>query len=287
MQEYTFIKDYKHQDIYRKSFVDLGKRIFEIDFEEFYQKGYWGDDYICYSFVHEDVVISNVSLSTMELIIQGKHVPAIQIGTVMTDPLYRRKGLAYQLMMKIFEVYDPTCTLYFLAADDEAIPLYEKCGFKANPENKYVVDVTNYVKKNQKISPCILSDKELLNIKLQAQPLSNTLSAVKDAHILMFYYMMGFDQLIYKLVNDIYVIFEKDNTTINLYTVLSEKPFDLQDIIESIVTEDIEKVVCHFTPDQVLTDLSTELDLTSRWMVRSTSDITFPDLARFPQISQT
>jgi len=286
-KEYVFIKDYKHQDMYRKSFADLGKRIFDIDFEEFYQKGFWGDDYICYSYVHENVVISNVSLSTMELIIEGEHVRAIQIGTVMTDPLFRRKGLAYQLMTKIFEDYDPTCTLYFLAADEEAIPLYEKCGFIANPENKYIIEVSKTQRLNHELTPCQLTVEELLHLKRQAQPLSTILSAVKDEHVLLFYYMMGFKESIYRLTDELYVIYEREDSCLNLYTILSTKPFDLQEIIESIVFEGIDKVICHFTPDQEIDGLTVEIDSTSSWMIRCIGNRSFPIRARFPRISQT
>ena len=86
MSTYEFIKDYKTNDQYRLSFNNLAMETFGIDFETWYQQGHWNENYICYSYLKEDRVISNVSLNTMELMLDGKKQKAIQIGTVMTDP---------------------------------------------------------------------------------------------------------------------------------------------------------------------------------------------------------
>lgn len=45
-----FIKDYKQDDARRASFNRLADSIFGIQFEEWYQQGFWNDNYICYSF---------------------------------------------------------------------------------------------------------------------------------------------------------------------------------------------------------------------------------------------
>ncbi len=79
MKTYKFIKDYKNNNNYRLSFNNLAKKTFGIDFEEWYQQGFWNENYICYSYVNNNKVISNVSLNTMELIIDGKIQKAIQM----------------------------------------------------------------------------------------------------------------------------------------------------------------------------------------------------------------
>ncbi|WP_397386234.1 GNAT family N-acetyltransferase [Paenibacillus sp. VCA1] len=84
--------DYKYHDEYRASFNRLSKLVFGI-----YQKGAWDDRYICHSFVADDEVIANVSVSKMNLVIKGD-IRALQIGTVMTHPEHRGKGLSKQLM---------------------------------------------------------------------------------------------------------------------------------------------------------------------------------------------
>ena len=287
MTEYQFIKDYKDNNHYRLSFNNLAKKTFNIDFENWYQQGFWSDNYVCYSYVKDDEVISNVSLSTMDLIIDGKKQKAIQIGTVMTNPNYRRQGLAYQLMQRIFKDYDSDFELYFLAADDDAISLYEKCGFKIKDENQNVIDLVGYQRIEKPLEPIHVPANEMLEIKRQSQPLSSVLSATGDEHVLMFYYTSGFSNFIYRPQSDVYAIFEIEGNQLHLYDILSPKKVNLHDLIEQIAVMGVETVFCHFTPDQPIENLKSSIDLPSNWMIRALANKSFPELARFPRISQT
>jgi transposase len=49
-------------------------------------------------YIDHDEVIANVSVSELQMLIEGQEVSALQIGTVMTHPEYRGKGLARKLM---------------------------------------------------------------------------------------------------------------------------------------------------------------------------------------------
>lgn len=287
MTTYQFIKDYKNNDHYRLSFNNLAKKTFGIDFENWYQQGFWNDHYICYSYLKDEEVVSNVSLSTMELIIDGKKQKAIQIGTVMTDPEHRRQGLAYQLMQRVLKDYDSDYELYFLAADEDAISLYEKCGFKIRDENQYIVDLTGYSKLEKPLEHMDVPGKELLEIKKQSRPISNVLSATDAEHVLMFYYTLGFSSFIYHPQSDIYTIFEIKGNQLHLYDILSPRKVNLKDLIEQITPKEVETVFCHFTPDEPIEGLKASIDLPSGWMTRTLSNIDFPELARFPRISQT
>lgn len=85
------IKDYKDDINLRLSFNELAGKVFSIDFERWYQLGFWNNQYVCYSFTDHDQVIANVSVSKMNIILNGKKIRAIQIGTVMTHPDHRKK----------------------------------------------------------------------------------------------------------------------------------------------------------------------------------------------------
>ncbi|HEY2421140.1 MAG TPA: GNAT family N-acetyltransferase [Neobacillus sp.] len=287
MKTYKFIKDYKNNNIYRLSFNKLAKKTFGIDFEEWYQQGFWNDNYMCYSYVNNNEVISNVSLNTMELIINGKVQKAIQIGTVMTDPEYRRQGLAYQLLSKVLADYDHLYDLYFLAADAEAVPLYQKCGFTSNDENQYVIDLKGYQLIDEPLEKCIVPPNMMLEIKKQSLPLSNILSARGDEHVLMFYYTLGFRDLVHRPQDDVYTIFKIDGDQLHLYDILSPWKVNLQELVELITPKNVKTVVCHFTPDQSIKNLKVAVDTSSNWMIRTTTNKGFPTLVRFPRISQT
>lgn len=231
-------------------------------------------------------MISNVSLHTMELIVDGVPQKAIQIGTVMTDPAHRRQGLAYQLLQKILVDYDSLYDLYFLAADPAATPLYEKCGFVPRTENQYVVDLTGYERISVPLQPVIVPPEKLLEMKKQAHPLSRILSARGDEHIFMFYYTLGYKNSIYQPQEDVYTIFEITGDTLHLYDILSPRKVVLGELISQIAPQNVQQVLCHFTPDQPLQNLTVSMDPSSSWMLRTTSGKGFPPLARFPKISQ-
>lgn len=235
----------------------------------------------------DDEVVSNVSLNTMELIIDGIPQKAIQIGTVMTHPNFRRQGLAYQLLKEILEDYDELYDLFFLAAEEEALHLYKKCGFIPREENKYIIDVTDYKKIDTPLKPLHVTKELLLDIKKQALPLSNILSAIGDEHVLMIYYILGFNEAIYQPLPGVYTIFIIKGKTLNLFNILSDKKVNLQEIIERITPSEIEKVFCHFTPDQPIQNLNSSIDTSNIWMTRTNSNKGFPMLARYPRISQT
>ncbi|WP_294377071.1 hypothetical protein [uncultured Clostridium sp.] len=69
---YYFVKGYRDDDKFRKSFNKLAEKIHDINFEEWYRKGYWNDRYIPYSILCGNDIISNVSVNVMDFNAFGK-----------------------------------------------------------------------------------------------------------------------------------------------------------------------------------------------------------------------
>lgn len=65
MEKFIFMKDYKNNDALRKSFFELAANTFGLSFENWYQKGFWTERYIPFSFVEGDKVIANVSVNLL------------------------------------------------------------------------------------------------------------------------------------------------------------------------------------------------------------------------------
>ncbi|MGE6856890.1 GNAT family N-acetyltransferase [Bacillus sp. FSL K6-2841] len=108
------MSDYRYDNELKESFNQLAIKTFDLDFSDWYKRGYWDEKYIPYSFVHHGKEISNASVYLMSLIIDGETYRAVQIGTVMTDQAYRNKGLATKLMQHIMDTYEHDCGLIFL-----------------------------------------------------------------------------------------------------------------------------------------------------------------------------
>ncbi|MGG4402259.1 GNAT family N-acetyltransferase [Paenibacillus amylolyticus] len=255
MQELIFMKNYKNNEVLRKSFFELAVNTFEINFEDWYQQGYWGERYIPYSYVDGDQVIANVSVNILELIIQGEKKKAIQIGTVMTHPDYRGKGLSTRLMNKVLEEYENKYDYMYLFANESVLDFYPKFGFKPVEEHLFSINYT--AKKSpepaniRKLNVTNAEDLRLIQ-KLASErlPVSQHFATHHAQGIFMFYCLNVFSDDIYYLENEnVIVIYQKENNHIELFDVVSLNEMNMNDILDEIADDDTEKITFHFTPD--------------------------------------
>lgn len=130
------ISDYKKDNELRGKFNNLAREVFGFDFEEWYQKGFWDDSYVCHSFFKDGQILSNVSTSTFELVINDRFFNAIQIGTVMIKKEFRGKGLAVELTKRMIDEYGSDFKIFYLFAHDKVWNYYKKQGFI--PINEYI-----------------------------------------------------------------------------------------------------------------------------------------------------
>lgn len=61
------IKNYRDNAKLRRSFNALAGKTFGLNFEDWYQNGFWGDDYNPYSVVLNVEVVANVSVNRTNL----------------------------------------------------------------------------------------------------------------------------------------------------------------------------------------------------------------------------
>ena len=88
------ISNYMRDDDSRHMLNKLTRKTFGFDFEGWVTNGYFEGEYIPYSLVEEGTMLSNVSANRMRVLQNGEEKFYIQIGTVMTDEDYRKRGLA-------------------------------------------------------------------------------------------------------------------------------------------------------------------------------------------------
>ncbi|WP_160687906.1 GNAT family N-acetyltransferase [Clostridium sp. C2-6-12] len=255
MEQFKFITDYMNDNKYRKSFNELALKTFCLDFDEWFKKGFLDDNYINYSFLSGDKIVSNVSINKFNIIYNGKINKAIQLGTVMTDEAYRNNGLIKKLMdiiLKEYEAYD----LIYLFANKNVLDFYPKFGFKKVLEGKYEMDISNITKTQLKsnIIKLELENEEhkkiVEKISKNRVPLSQKLCAIKDKWPLYIHCNYEFKEDLYYLKDkNVIVIFRRKNNIITLYDILSENNFDLDEIIEKIIQEDDEKIIFEFMPE--------------------------------------
>ncbi len=123
----------------RGSFLRLAQQVFGLSFEEWYQNGYWTDRYIPYAAVDSGRVAANASVNVMDFVRQGEPCRLVQIGTVMTDPAYRGRGLAGALLRRILSDWADACDGIYLFANSTVLDFYPRFGFARVQEFQHSV----------------------------------------------------------------------------------------------------------------------------------------------------
>lgn len=254
MSSYKMIKDYKGDVTYRASFNALAKETFGIDFEPWYQNGFWNERYICYTMVDGDRVISNVSISKLSICMDGETYEVLQIGTVMTHPDYRKQGLAGRLMEAIYEDYDNVCDFYYLFGNDFAYDFYVKYGFTPVQEHSFAMTYKHVSQDVGTVRKLVLDKPEdkalIMRLAKNKTYISKDFGIKNEQSLLLFYMLYVYTNEVYYIEDkDAIVIYEIDEGVLNLVDVLCEKAIPVDELLPYIANEDIKKVSFEFTPN--------------------------------------
>ncbi|WP_211746119.1 GNAT family N-acetyltransferase [Paenibacillus sp. Marseille-Q4541] len=249
--------NYKDNKAYRDCFHQLTNLVFGIDFEDWYQKGFWDDRYICYSLVKDNVILSNVSVSKMDLVINGSSKRAIQIGTVITHPEFRGRGLSSALIRHVLHMYEQECDIFFLFANHTAIDFYPRFNFEAAPESQFKLEFLPTSGNKNTLRKLDCSKREDLEwikqMVLSRKPISQHFGVSNNQGLFMFYALNVFSESIYYSQEDkAIIVFQQEGQTLHLYDVVSEREVNLQNILSRISNEQTETIHFHFTPDQFI-----------------------------------
>lgn len=250
-EEYLLIKDFKDIEKYRYSLNHLVKKTYGFDFEVWYQKGYWTDKYRPYSILCKDEIIANVSVNPIDFLADGKMKKTLQIGTVMTDEAFRCRGLSRLLIETVLKEYEASCDLIYLYANDTVLEFYPKFGFKKEEEYIYT-GIFNQGRDKLSIRKLNMNDGK--DIALITRLVKNTIPVSRYQMTgnpeLVFFYLtsMMSDNIYYFKEIDLAAVVETGVEDIHLLDIYSEKSFDLNEVIRSLVYQDGMKVSLGFTP---------------------------------------
>lgn len=137
-KEYTYTDNIKEDSKALKSFFELSKDTFGLDFEPWYKAGFWGENYIPHALLDEGTVVSNVSVNIIDFICNGEKIRSVQLGTIMTAKEHRGKGLSRFLLERVLEEWKVGCDVIYLFANDSVLDFYPKFGFKPAEEYEYI-----------------------------------------------------------------------------------------------------------------------------------------------------
>jgi len=248
------VKNYRNNAELRQSFNELAMKTFGIHFEDWYQNGYWGENYDPYSIVMDGKIVSNISVSHMNFLWKGERKFFIQLGTVMTDEPYRNRGLIRQIMDEIERDHEQKTDGFFLFANDSVLDLYPKFGFQKSNEFQYIKEIPAAelsATGPMTIEQIPMTDKaawSLLEDAIQKSVPHSSFEMVNNMELILFYvtkYMQK--NVYYHKEQDAYVIAETEDGNLLLHNIFSSAPADIGQIVKSF-GNGIRQVRLGFTP---------------------------------------
>lgn len=253
IKKYKFIIGNGKDDRYRAGLNALTEKTFGFSFENWYQGGYCKDQYIPYSLMDGDKVVSNASINLMDLEIFGEKKKYIQLGTVMTDEAYKKQGLARVVMEKVLADYKDKSDLIYLFANSSAVNFYPKFGF--HKIDQYVC--TKAISKMQnsgdfkKLNMDDSNDRALAYNKAKAAFPIAQVSMCDNGELVMFY-CNGFmkNSVYYAPYYDAVVVADFDKDELKLFDIFCEKEVSVDGVINCFANENLKKVQLYFTPKE-------------------------------------
>ena len=229
------IYNYMEDDILRHKLNTLTQKTFGFNFENWVMDGYFEGDYIPYSFMEDGKILSNVSVNRMRFIQNGVQKNYIQIGTVMTDESYRKRGLAGRLMGHVIGEYENDCDGIYLFGDLDALDFYRKMGFEEGLQYRNILK-KDWLGAEKRGIPFKKADGQL-KIKYQNavrhSAVNSALEQVNKYGLQMFY-TADMGDVYYAEEIDCFAVMEKWDDTLILQSLVSKEHISMKEVIEHI-----------------------------------------------------
>lgn len=249
MKEYEVIKNYRRDDALRASFNALAGKTFGIDFEDWYQNGYWTDAYNPHSIVIDGKIAANVSVNHTDFVWRGERFRLIQLGTVMTGEEYRNRGLIRRIMETIEEDYADKADGIYLFANDSVLDFYPKFGFREAREYQY--DKTLHNRKERTMEQVPMERKEdwdKVERAVKESVCNGAFDLAGNSSLIMFYLTKYMRENVYYEKNlGVYAVAEMEGKSLLLHQVFSRREADLAEVTAAFGKE-IERVSLGFIP---------------------------------------
>ena len=218
------VKGYRADDALRRSFDALAQRTFGLTFEDWYQNGFWGDDYVPYSVVVDGEVAANVSVNRTDFVLDGEKKRFIQLGTVMTDEQCRGRGMIRRLMAEVERDCAGKADGVYLFANDTVLDFYPKFGFRRAAEIRYA----------RALEPCgaasavrvPMRDRDSwdrLTAVIRSSAPCGRFSLCGNTGLPLFYVSKFMQDCVYRVAPETYAVAELEDGVLRLYAVYAEK----------------------------------------------------------------
>lgn len=243
------IKDYRNNAALRHSFNELAAKTFGLNFEDWYQNGFWSDNYNPYSVVRDGRVVANVSVNKTNMLLDGSVKHLLQLGTVMTHEAYRNQGLIRKIMEQIEQDYDGKNDGYYLFANDSVLDFYPKFGFRKAKEYQYSGTLSN--PGECQFEQVLMENSgrwELLKKAMERNVFHGRFDMLDNRELILFYVTKFMQNSVYyHKPTDTWVIAEPEGKSVFLHNVFSGTLTELNEVIR-LFGKGVQTVTLGFVP---------------------------------------
>lgn len=230
---YKIHKNVKECHDLRDGFQNLCQVVYGFDFRLWYEQGYWTDSYQPYVIVLDGMVVASASVNHMYIQLNESIYRLIQIGTVMTHPDFRERGLSKAIINEIIKDYEGNVDGIYLFANEEVLSFYPKFGFEAKHEVSYSIPQDQTLdEKWTKVSD--ISSQKLEEMYVLGNPYAYVQS-IRNFPLLMFYYNMGYDACLYYHKQwNLYMFYDSEQSCI--VEIFGEASVEWEELCQSLPT---------------------------------------------------
>ena len=242
------LKHYRENASLRCSFNALAEATFGLNFENWYQMGYWTDNYDPHSIWLDGKIVANVSLNRTDMVIGGERKRLYQLGTVMTDPAYRNRGLIRAIMEEIEKDTADADGIY-LFANDTVVDFYPKFGFVPGKEYLFTRAVTQ-AGENRMVPAAMAApeNREKLAAAMKRSTFQTGCTMVDNPGLIFFYAAQFMQDCVYYCEDlNCWAIAEQEEGELLLHCVFTSENVSLNTVI-SAFGGSIQHVTLGFAP---------------------------------------
>ncbi|MGE4070281.1 MAG: GNAT family N-acetyltransferase [Lysobacterales bacterium] len=212
--------------------------------------GEWNEDYRALALMAGAEIIANVSLTRMQLLLDGNMVPAWQLGAVGVLPQWRGQGLSRQLMEAALSLTANDPVLLF--ANDKVRDFYPRFGFAPCPTATFVAEYA--CDPGQHPAPALPTEAattRALIHDLAESGLASTrrFGARGYGRTLTWYLANRWVPDPRQLDSHTLVFCRTDGDCLVIDDILSAKPFDLDAALPRLISSPIRRIRFGFTPE--------------------------------------
>jgi GNAT superfamily N-acetyltransferase len=198
-------------------------------------------------------IVSNVSVTEMDLVLDGEKLKGFQFGALGTVPAWQGRGLSRRLIEEVIAELEPRADMILLFANDKVLDFYPRFGFRREHEMVFACD--HAVAPARKAARLPLETPEglalLKRLCRSAEPVTRRFGARGYESIFLWHALSGYfpHEVYYLPEHDSAIVAHRREQTLTIFDILTENPFDLAAVLPSLVDAPTRRIEFEFCPE--------------------------------------